>query len=147
MGTRSLTVVRDEFDVEIITMYRQMDGYPTGHGADLLDWGRGGKVVNGIGTDTPKKAYNGMRCLAAQLVAAFKDGIGDIYLHPSGTRDVGEEYLYEISPDKQGRLRLKVTNLSGVYEEKTDRLIPGATVLYSGLLDKFDPEAAEKRET
>lgn len=139
MGTRSLTVVRNDAGDEIVTMYRQMDGYPTGHGADLLDWGVGGKVVNGYGLDTPKKAYNGMGCCAAQLVAHFKEGIGEIYLHPSGTRDCGEAYLYEISADAEtNALVLKVIAVG--YGEAED------TVLYEGLLDLFDPVAAEQAE-
>lgn len=39
MGTRSLTVFIDEHnDKEIVVMYRQMDGYPEGHGQDLVDF-------------------------------------------------------------------------------------------------------------
>ncbi|KKN43908.1 hypothetical protein LCGC14_0698570 [marine sediment metagenome] len=141
MGTRSLTVVQNDAGDEIITMYRQMDGYPTGHGADLLEWGVGGQVVNGIGCDTPAKAYNGMECLAAQLVAAFKDGIGGTYLHPSGSRDVGEEYRYEISADAEtNALVLKVIDVGYEYDGK----VVEAIVLYEGLLDEFDPEAAEQ---
>ena len=32
MGTRSLTFVYDEYGEKIINMYRQYDGYPSGHG-------------------------------------------------------------------------------------------------------------------
>ena len=37
MGTRSLTFVYDE-DTPLINMYRQYDGYPSGHGAELADF-------------------------------------------------------------------------------------------------------------
>ena len=37
MGTRSLTFVYDEQEA-IINMYRQYDGYPTGHGAELAEF-------------------------------------------------------------------------------------------------------------
>ena len=39
MGTRSLTVFNNEMDnSEIVVLYRQYDGYPTGHGRDLLSF-------------------------------------------------------------------------------------------------------------
>ena len=37
MGTRSLTFVYDEDGRKIINMYRQYDGYPSGHGKDLAE--------------------------------------------------------------------------------------------------------------
>ena len=38
MGTRSLTVFSDTWeDVEIAVFYSQFDGYPEGHGTDLLN--------------------------------------------------------------------------------------------------------------
>ena len=37
MGTRSLTVVKEE-ENELLVMYRQMDGYPSGHGQDLANF-------------------------------------------------------------------------------------------------------------
>lgn len=41
-----------------------------------------------------------MSCLAAQVVSHFKEGIGGIYLHPAGTRNCGEEYVYTIYSEK-----------------------------------------------
>ena len=38
MGTRSLTYVYDDNNDPIICMYRQFDGYPTGHGSELADF-------------------------------------------------------------------------------------------------------------
>lgn len=81
MGTRSLTIIKDTEDKEIIIMYRQFDGYIGGHGAELFEFLENLVVVNGIGNRTPAKAANGMGCLAAQIVEHFKDGIGGIYLH------------------------------------------------------------------
>jgi hypothetical protein len=37
MGTRSLTFVYDG-DEPMINMYRQFDGYPSGHGSELADF-------------------------------------------------------------------------------------------------------------
>ena len=47
MGTRSLTTFLEEDGTEIAVLYRQMDGYPTGHGQDLKDFLLPFTVVNG----------------------------------------------------------------------------------------------------
>ena len=100
MGTRSLTYIKEEYednDNTIICMYRQYDGYLIGHGIELAEFLKDFTVVNGYNTLTPARSANGMSCLAAQLVAHFKDGIGNIYLYPPNTSDVGEEFIYTIS--------------------------------------------------
>ena len=39
MGTRSLTTfIDDHTEEEIVVMYRQYDGYPEGHGRDLVNF-------------------------------------------------------------------------------------------------------------
>ena len=97
MGTRCLTVFKEEDGTEIAVMYRQMDGYPAGHGQELTDFLADKVIVNGIGTETASEAFNGMHCLAASVVAHFKDGIGSFYLYPAGTRGIGEEYIYTVT--------------------------------------------------
>ena len=97
MGTRSLTVFVEDDGVEIGVMYRQLDGYPEGHGRELAEMLSGIKMVNGLSSDKPAKLANGMTCLAAQIVAHFKDGSGGIYLYPAGTRNCGEEYIYLVT--------------------------------------------------
>src|SRR3990170_3677805 len=96
VGTRALTHVEDEQGRTILTIYRQMDGYPSGHGEDIAAFLRGRRIVNGIGSDTPHQASNGMGCLAASLVASLKDGIGSIYVVEPGSSDHGEEYVYTV---------------------------------------------------
>jgi len=98
MGTRSLTYIKSEYntDENVICMYRQYDGYPSGHGLDLAAFLNNFRVVNGLRMDMPKKVANGMSCLAAQLVAELKDGPGNIYLYPPNSKDCGEEFIYEI---------------------------------------------------
>ncbi len=98
MGTRCLTVFKEEDGTEIAVLYRQHDGYPDGHGKDLADFLDGKVIVNGIsGDNTKDTAFNGMPCLAASVVAHFKDDIGSFYLYPAGTRDMGEDYIYTIT--------------------------------------------------
>lgn len=107
MGTRSLTIVRNgskENSPRIITMYKQMDGYPEGYGKDLAKFLSQFTIVNGISLDEKRKIANGMGCLAAQLVAHFKDGPGSFYLEPGSDTDelgsYGEEYIYDIYGDE-----------------------------------------------
>jgi len=131
MGTRSLTVItyhdteEDKFK-DIVVMYRQMDGYPEGLGSELKSFLEGFKIVNGFNTESGKAA-NGMECLAAQLIAHFKDGIGSVYLHPAGTRDCGAEWIYTIYPmaDSVG------IGVHDVYKNET---------IYHGSVTDFDPK-------
>tara|TARA_R110002051_G_scaffold238547_1_gene299306 strand:- start:758 stop:1192 length:435 start_codon:yes stop_codon:yes gene_type:complete len=105
MGTRSLTKVIETWKNKkgkkqrrpITTMYRQFDGYMSGHGLELAEWLSQYTVVNGIRINETRKIANGIDCLAAQMFAHFKDGAGDIYcMHPDA-EDCWEDYLYEIS--------------------------------------------------
>jgi hypothetical protein len=111
MGTRCLTVFHyEESDEEIAVLYRQMDGYPDGHGKDLAEFLAGGVMVNGISLDKRRsKIFNGMECLAAQVIAYFKNGPGGFYLMPAGTRDVGENYIYHIreEPGKEPTIEIE----------------------------------------
>ena len=89
-------------------MYRQYDGYLIGHGIELAEFLQDFTVVNGYNSLTPARSANGIPCLAAQLVAHFKDGIGNIYLYPTSTKDVGEEFIYTISlTDDQIHIEVK----------------------------------------
>ena len=100
MGTRSITRVHyaGKDSRVILAVYRQMDGYFECMGAELTAFLTDMTVVNGInlGIDPnlcSKKAANGMSCLAAQLVAHFKTGIGGIYISDINQK---EEFNYDI---------------------------------------------------
>lgn len=105
MGTRSTTKVY-EFEGEmtpalmrklkpLLAIYRQFDGYPEGHGADLADFFKGMTIVNGIGMgETIGTHANGAGCFAAQLVKQLKETIGNIYIVSS--KNDNEEYNYHI---------------------------------------------------
>jgi hypothetical protein len=83
MGTRSLTYVYSD-KTPVVCMYRQFDGYPSGHGAELSEFLNGFEIVNGFAAVKPKLA-NSMGCLAAQMIAHFKVGVGGFYLEPVET--------------------------------------------------------------
>ena len=111
MGTRSLTTFIQPYEdnngrqkqEKIVTMYRQFDGYPTGHGLDLAEFLVKGTMVNGISADEDRLVFNGMGCLAAQVIAGFKKGAGGIYLHRGGTKNCWEEYRYEVIDNGSGK--------------------------------------------
>ena len=92
MGTRSLTVIYDEENAPICTMYRQMDGYPSGHGKELAETLDGLVLTNGV-TNIEHSA-NGMNCLAAMLFRVFKIEPGGICLFHPDTKNIGEEIGY-----------------------------------------------------
>lgn len=106
MGTRSLTIFQDKANNglelrEYVVMYRQMDGYPDGHGLELAEFLSAFTVRNGLSVTTPAtKTANGMACLSAQAIAFFKIAPGNHYLEPAGSRNMGEEYKYYVYVDR-----------------------------------------------
>ena len=145
MGTRSLTRVietwKDDNGKEkkqtLITMYRQMDGYPEGHGQDLADFLKGGKVVNGLSLGEKQRVFNGAGCLAAQMVSHFKgDSAGGIYIYPNNTKDAWQNYEYHVLVDFDSKTVTLICYESGKRKKK----------LFQGSPDKFD-EFVKEEET
>jgi len=110
MGTRSTYRVRSKYTdpktnkttvKNISLMYRQFDGYPSGHPLETANWLASGKMVNGFGhINEGEVVFNGPGCLAAQLVAKYKDGCGGTYMEVMSDRGKrGEDYLYDIVVD------------------------------------------------
>ena len=94
MGTRSITRVRSHGQT-LVTMYRQFDGYPEGHGKELAEFLSGKRLVNGLNGEDDDKKFNGPDCLAAFLVAHFKKEAGGIYLYPETAHRESYNYLVE----------------------------------------------------
>lgn len=117
LSTRSLTTIESEWDgKEIVVICRQMDGYHEGRGRELAEWLKDICVVNGISYGVDRKLANGMSCLAAQMISHFKTEPGSFYIHPAGSRDLGEEYLYRVYLDGEGEIskrQLKISCFSG----------------------------------
>ena len=100
MGTRSLTFVYNEHNEAILNLYRQYDGYiEGGHGSELAEFLAGKKLVNGFGRESNDLA-NGMGCLAASLVAHFKETVGGFYIHSVTSTDCGQDYEYHVYKDR-----------------------------------------------
>tara|TARA_R110000751_G_scaffold257615_1_gene357006 strand:+ start:151 stop:543 length:393 start_codon:yes stop_codon:yes gene_type:complete len=112
MGTRSLTHIIEK-DNTLTTMYRQYDGYLSGHGNDLAEFLKEIQITNGYSGDTTNLA-NGMGCLTAQLIAHFKKECGNIYIYPPDAKDCWEEYTYFVYL-KENKLKIKVED---TYEKK-----------------------------
>lgn len=106
MGTRCLTFVYDDSSTDdgsaeaIMCIYRQFDGYPSGHGHELSQFLNSKTLVNGYGKQNSIEA-NGMSCLAAQLVVQLKHGVGGIYIYaPMVGRDHWQDYEYHVYETK-----------------------------------------------
>ncbi|MFA5307550.1 MAG: hypothetical protein WC365_08935 [Candidatus Babeliales bacterium] len=120
MGTRSLTNLYTENGKELlVTIYRQFDGYPEGHGKQLQEIINNRRVVNGFSDkDREKKSFNGAGCLAAQLIHELKDDIGNIYINTptpefvcaEGFMDI--EYGYKLYP-RDGIVWMEIYDLHG----------------------------------
>jgi len=136
MSVRSLTVVLDKHDRELMTMYRHGGGSPEGHGQELADFLARGRLVNGFTLDEQDEiVFNGMGCLAAWIIIEFKDGPGIVYLLPPGTRNIGEDYVYTVYA-QNGRIKMRVgTTISTLSE------IPGKSNKYPVVL--FDDDVGK----
>lgn len=107
MGTRALIHIKEEGKT-LVTIYRQYDGYPTGLGLDIAHILQGSSLVNGYETnDEAPTKFNGVGCMAAFLISKLKQKIGNVYIYPIDSQNVGEEFTYTLSEYK-GRPHLKI---------------------------------------
>jgi len=108
MGTRSLTHIHesDKDSPVLVTLYCQLDGYPSGVGKQLVDFLSSFTIKNGFSTgDRPGSVANGMGCLAAQLIGYFKGGyLGLWYVYPPNSTDCDEEYVYHVFLNDDGKV-------------------------------------------
>ena len=115
MGTRSLTIVMDG-NQELCRIYRQFDGYPSGHGLDLATLCNV-KLVNGYApSQKDGKHANGMGCLAATIIKGLKQEIGGIYLEPTGG-EVNDwcEYVYIVTGKEGETPNIQCTTQTGPF--------------------------------
>ncbi len=130
MGTRSLTYVYggDRETKPLVCMYRQYDGYPSGHGQELIDFLKSIKLVNGLGLDEKRKVANGMGCLAAQLIANFKHTVGGFYIHAVTDTDCCQEYEYHVYENKVVVKNPGEVIFSGTWQDFKDFCCSKATI-------------------
>ena len=97
-----------------VQVYKHYDGYPEGHPLDLAKFLKEFKIVSGLGIDTYQMA-NGLGCLAAQYVAAFKMKAGDIYIENQDTQHGDIEYVTYVWGDNGKNIWMSIFD---TYEDK-----------------------------
>jgi len=111
----------------ICAVYSPGDGYLSVHGKRLKAFLTGFQITNGLPGPEGSKFANGCGCLAAQVIAHFKQVPGRIYMHPMPiTQDAREAYHYIVTTKSEEPIWLTVDALG--------------EQIYDGPLDSFDPQ-------
>ena len=98
-----------------VQVYKHYDGYPSGHPTDLANWLVNKKIVNGLGMSNTNLA-NGLGCLAAQYIAAFKMEPGDLYVEsPEHSKHGDIEYVTYVWGDDGKSIWMSIFD---TYEDK-----------------------------
>jgi hypothetical protein len=100
-------------------MYYQYDGYPSGLGADIAKFLQPIDIVNGFSPgDESGIVANGMGCLAAQLIAHQKQGVGGVYIvHCNPGSDHWQDFEYHIYKKRVEVKNPKNLMFSGSWED------------------------------
>jgi hypothetical protein len=133
--------VYDETGEKIINLYRQYDGYPTGHGRELAEFLNSGHVVNGLDFTNKEQQFNGSGCLAAQMVAHFKKESGGFYLYPTSAEDCGQDYEYHIFLDGEILVKIMDCGFNVFGQTQSDTYEP----LFEGNLAQFTKYCAKEQ--
>jgi hypothetical protein len=152
MGTRSTYRVIEEWTDDrpeakvkkgqnkLLLLYAQFDGYPEGHPMDTAEWLASGRLVNGLRLDEKGLMFNGAGCLAAQLVAKHKDGVGGYYIYPMSHRGtMWENYTYDIIVKENGTIEYVCYEVGGGKK-------PSFKKLFQGSPEEFIIKFKEKEE-
>lgn len=97
MATRASIIMKEE-GKPILAIYKHWDGYPNGLGKELKDIIDGGKITDGLGSNTKLgQVFNGAGCLFSSIISILKKQPGDVYITSiDNVGKSGEEYIYEI---------------------------------------------------
>jgi hypothetical protein len=162
MGTRSLTTVYTAGRIPLLTIYRQWDGYPEGHGLQMAEFLASGTMTHGITITNPnQRQFNGAEDLAAQLLCHLKTGengkpdVGNVYVMPlrvvdgklAPATDCGEDYTYEIEVNAESKITLTCWR-EGCFMFGAGGQSDGAhEKLFSGLPKSFVKKFKKAKET
>lgn len=137
MGTRSTTTILDEQGNPLLCIYQQYDGYIEGGvGEKLIRILEGRRVVQGYTMeDKEYRNFNGMSCLAAQLVSDLKDGIGNVYIQ---ALDEGYEGSYDYTISCVPEPLISTSKRVKEYQRLHIVMKSYGEVVYDGLVDKYD---------
>lgn len=127
--TKALTTVLNQDGKEILTMFGHNDGHPSAYGLKLVNF-LNGFIITKFTFSDQEKAANGMECLAAQIVAYFKKGIGEFYLYSSEKRNLDEEFIYTVYQGIKADLYIRIEQISPF--SKTQNKL-----LYKGLVSEY----------
>jgi hypothetical protein len=116
MSTRSLTIVKNPLGEEVAVFYRHWDGYPRGHGAELVEFLSSYHVIPEVDE------------LISELEEYFS---GDFHILPPETRNMWENYLYVITPTGLRTINLEVE-------------VNGGGTIFDGDVKEFDPSKLEE---
>lgn len=161
MSTTAETHFIDDQGRTCAVLWRTMDGYPTTHGAELKELLGTFRLVKGLSEhrdraricfhdiEEPRLAV-GIPCLAAQVVALFKeDEPGHFYLQSPGYFELPPSFRYAIYVDDAGilSLRCEVPDFEENLADHSSRDAPvrySWHVLYDGPANSFDPDEVER---
>ena len=114
MGTRCVTNFYDSDSKELkATIYRQVDGYPTGHGKELYDW-----LNELLATEKlPYKFAYADKLATLFVVEFYNRGNLGIYIKEPGFLASDIEYVYDVFyvQDEQ-RFEIRVTSNWGYFK-------------------------------
>ena len=113
-----------------VQIYKHYDGYPQGHPLDIAKYLKDFKIVNGLGGNTYQIA-NGLGCLAAQYVAAFKMEAGDIYIESPDTERSWIDYVTYIWGDDNKSIWMSI------FDDEDECVFVGKP---QELIDKYDED-------
>lgn len=97
MATRASIIMKEE-GKPMLAIFKHWDGYPNGLGKQLKDIIEGGKITNGLGSNSKLgQVFNGAGCLFASIISILKEAPGDVYItNLDKVGKSGEEFIYEI---------------------------------------------------
>lgn len=144
MSLKCLTVVIDDDGSEICVLARGGNGDLNGHGEDLKQFLRGFAIVRDLKVKDRRSVAVNMGQLACLLIKHIRTNLGTVELLPTGTRSVGEEYIYSVYPRHAAEvcpslLNIRVEISHPSYSDIDPANESTMTVVYDGLLDEFNP--------
>ncbi len=138
-GTPIAAMLRRANKNHLVSIYRQFDGYPDGHGKELFDFAKNMTIVNGFTGGMKAGTHaNGAGCFAAQLVKHFKEDIGGIYITTKDDRQEYDYFLYVRGPGSNfGGAKPTDPTIYLVLKSGKDTLFSGTILEYDVWLAKY----------
>ena len=117
-----------------VQVYKHYDGYPQGHPVDLAKFLSRFKIVNGLTNDSTEMA-NGLGCLVAQYVSAFKMEPGDLYVENPDTQHGDIEFITYVWGIENKDIYMSIFDIYGEADESEMCIFVGTP---QELIDKYD---------